>query len=42
VTFDQAFNQVITACSQPRQEGDDPENSTWIHPDMITAYNNLH
>ena len=42
ITFDQAFNQVITACSQPRQEGVDPENSTWIHPDMIVAYNKLH
>ena len=42
VTFDEAFNQVIKACSLPRQEGDDPENSTWIHPDMIAAYNKLH
>jgi len=42
VTFDRAFNQVITACSQPRQQGLDPDNSTWIHPDMIAAYNELH
>jgi leucyl/phenylalanyl-tRNA--protein transferase len=42
VTFDQAFKQVITACSLPRQEGIDPDNSTWIHPDMIAAYNKLH
>lgn len=42
VTFDRAFNQVITACSLPRQEGVAAENSTWIHPDMITAYNELH
>jgi len=42
VTFDQAFNQVITACSLPRQIGINPENSTWIHPDMIVAYNKLH
>lgn len=42
VTFDKAFNQVINACSLPRLEGDDPETSTWIHPDMITAYNELH
>tara|TARA_R110002050_G_scaffold9504_1_gene33057 strand:+ start:202040 stop:202768 length:729 start_codon:yes stop_codon:yes gene_type:complete len=42
VSFDRAFNQVITACSLPRQEGTDPENSTWIHPDMIAAYNELH
>ncbi|HDY85091.1 hypothetical protein LCGC14_1275960 [marine sediment metagenome] len=42
ISFDQAFNQVITACSQPRQQGLDPDNSTWIHPDMIAAYNELH
>lgn len=42
VTLDKAFNEVITACSQPRQEGENPENSTWIHPDMIAAYNRLH
>ncbi len=42
VTFDQAFNQVIIACSQPREDNVDPENSTWIHPDMIMAYNELH
>ena len=42
VTFDKAFNQVINACSLPRQEGVDPENITWIHPDMIAAYNELH
>lgn len=42
VTFDQAFTQVITACSLPRQAGIDPDNSTWIHPDMIVAYNELH
>jgi leucyl/phenylalanyl-tRNA---protein transferase len=42
ISFDQAFNQVITACSQPRQQGLDPDNSTWIHPDMIAAYNALH
>lgn len=42
VTFDQAFNEVITACSLPRQEGIEPSNGTWIHPDMITAYTELH
>jgi len=42
VTFDLAFNQVINACSLPRQEGVDTENSTWIHPDMIAAYTELH
>ena len=42
ITFDQAFDQVITACSLPRDESVDPENSTWIHPEMIAAYNQLH
>tara|TARA_R110001606_G_scaffold361754_3_gene514982 strand:+ start:39950 stop:40678 length:729 start_codon:yes stop_codon:yes gene_type:complete len=42
VTFDLAFTQVITACSLPRQAGIDSGNSTWIHPDMIEAYNELH
>lgn len=42
VTFDKAFSQVITACSHPRQQGIDLEHSTWIHPDMIAAYNELH
>jgi len=43
ITFDQAFEQVITACSLPRDEDNtEPENSTWIHPDMIQAYVSLH
>jgi leucyl/phenylalanyl-tRNA--protein transferase len=42
VTFDKAFDEVIKACSMPRQQGDDPENCTWIHPDMIATYNKLH
>jgi len=43
VTFDQAFTHVITACSLPRdKDNTDPENSTWIHPDIIQAYVTLH
>jgi leucyl/phenylalanyl-tRNA---protein transferase len=38
VTFDQAFSQVIEACSSPR----DYESGTWITPEMKVAYNNLH
>ena len=34
VTLDTAFRDVITACSQPRKDG----NGTWITPDMIDAY----
>ncbi|MFQ5659881.1 MAG: leucyl/phenylalanyl-tRNA--protein transferase [Gammaproteobacteria bacterium] len=38
VTFNQAFRQVIQACSEPRsgQEG------TWITPEMMDAYINLY
>lgn len=39
VTFDQAFRQVITACSMPRS-GIEP--GTWIVPEMIEAYVRLH
>jgi len=43
VTADTAFVEVITACSAPRESPtSDPENSTWIHPDMISAYTDLH
>lgn len=43
ITFDHAFKPVIHACSQPRkQDNIDPENTTWIHPDMIDAYIELH
>ncbi len=43
VTADTAFVEVITACSAPRESPtNNPENSTWIHPDMISAYTDLH
>jgi leucyl/phenylalanyl-tRNA--protein transferase len=43
VTFDQAFERVMHACSAPRaNQPTDPDNRTWIHEDMITAYNELH
>ncbi|HHA19009.1 MAG TPA: leucyl/phenylalanyl-tRNA--protein transferase [Methylophaga sp.] len=43
VTADTAFVEVITACSAPRDnQTSAPENSTWIHPDMINAYTELH
>jgi leucyl/phenylalanyl-tRNA--protein transferase len=39
VTMDQAFSQVIASCARvPRRE----EDSTWITPEMIAAYNRLH
>lgn len=40
VSFDQAFTEVIEACSQPRQEHNDP--GTWITDDMKQAYQQLH
>jgi leucyl/phenylalanyl-tRNA--protein transferase len=38
VTFDQAFNQVINACAEPREQ----EAGTWISDDIKRAYNELH
>ncbi|AFJ01798.1 Leucyl/phenylalanyl-tRNA--protein transferase [Methylophaga frappieri] len=40
VTFDKAFADVIKACAAPRQQQE--QHDTWIHPDMIRAYDNLH
>lgn len=40
VTLDTAFEQVITACAEPRQGHQDL--GTWIVPDMIEAYIRLH
>lgn len=43
VSFDQAFSDVVNACAAPRaSQSLDPENSTWIHPDMKLAYQLLH
>ena len=38
ITFDQAFSDVINACSAPRQQ----ESGTWITSEMNQAYNQLH
>lgn len=38
VTFDQAFTQVIHACAEPRSY----QQGTWISPEMIAAYTELH
>ena len=40
VTFDQAFSDVIEACSAPRQDDDNP--GTWITEEMKQAYRLLH
>ncbi len=37
VTFDTAFNQVISACAESR-----PQQGTWITEEMQTAYCTLH
>lgn len=42
VTFDQAFSKVMSACAQPRDDHQEAESGTWIHPDMIKAYTQLH
>lgn len=38
VTFDQAFEQVIHACAEPRPNND----QTWINDEIITVYTQLH
>jgi leucyl/phenylalanyl-tRNA--protein transferase len=37
--FDKAFDQVIEACAQSPREG---QNGTWIVPQMVDAYKELH
>jgi len=39
VTFNHAFDKVITACAKTKREG---QNGTWLSDDMINAYINLH
>ncbi len=38
ITFDQAFEQVMRGCAQPRRSS----NETWITEEMIHAYYQLH
>lgn len=43
LTLNQAFDEVIHACSLPRSNGRPPEGEhTWIHDEMIDAYTELH
>lgn len=42
VTFDTAFTDVILACASPRHTQSDKPHDTWIHDDMIAAYQQLH
>jgi leucyl/phenylalanyl-tRNA--protein transferase len=39
ICFDCAFSEVIRACSSVPRRG---QNGSWIVPDMIEAYENLH
>ncbi len=38
VTFDQAFNEVMTACAAPRKDS----GGTWITAEIVSAYNLLY
>lgn len=38
ISFDKAFEQVISACAEPRKQ----EKSTWITDEMIESYIKLH
>lgn len=40
VTFDAAFANVMRACAAPRRK--QPNGGTWITPDMLNAYVELH
>ena len=42
LTLNQAFDDVIHACSLPRSEGLLEGEHTWIHDEMIHAYTELH
>lgn len=42
VTLDRAFNEVIEACSGPRNPDQHSDPGTWITPEMKQAYNRLH
>jgi len=42
LTLNQAFDDVIHACSLPRSDGLPEGEHTWIHEEMIEAYTELH
>ena len=39
LTFDTSFDQVISACANATRDG---QSGTWIVPDMMAAYSDLH
>lgn len=42
LTLNQAFDEVIHACSLPRCDGIEDGAHSWIHDEMIEAYTELH
>lgn len=42
LTLNEAFDEVIHACSLPRSNGLPEGEHTWIHDEMIEAYTELH
>ena len=42
LTLNQAFDDVIHACSLPRSDGLPEGEHTWIHAEMIESYSELH
>ena len=42
ITLDQAFDEVVNKCSQPRIIDGDVEDGTWITDEMKQAYGELH
>jgi leucyl/phenylalanyl-tRNA--protein transferase len=38
ITFDRCFDDIIKCCASPR----DDDHGTWLTPEMIVAYNQLH
>lgn len=43
ITMDQSFGDVMTACAARRQPNtDNADSGTWIHPEMIESYTELH
>lgn len=41
VTYNRCFDDVISACAEPREELSKNESGTWISTEMRQAYNNL-
>lgn len=42
VSVNQAFNEVILACAEPRATQSSTQSGTWINSAMINAYQQLH